>query len=95
MTDGGTLYAEVRAALERGDDLAEHIALRRRVHDWARQLRGSGVSVKAACSEIGGDVQGVIAELCAEFGGRTGRATEIAMQVDRWVLEVYWPQLPS
>jgi hypothetical protein len=95
MTDRAILYAEVRSALETEDDLAAHTGLRRCVHDWARRLRGSGVPVKGACGEIGGEVQAVIAERRAETTGRTGRATEIAMQVDRWVLEVYWPQLPS
>src|SRR5687768_6248235 len=95
MTDRAVLYAEVRSALETDDELAAHTSLRRGVHDWARRLRNSGVSVKGACGEIGGQVQAVIAERCAELPGRTARATEIAMQVDRWVLEVYWPQLPS
>lgn len=95
MTVRAMLYADVRAALVKDDDLADHTALRRHVHDWARRLRTAGVPVKDACGEIGGDVQAVIAQICAELGNRAGRATEVAMQVDRWVLEVYWPQLPS
>jgi hypothetical protein len=95
MSDRAILYAEVRSALETDDELTTHTALRRGVHAWARRLRTDGVSVKGACGEIGGEVQAVIAERRADATGRTSRATEIAMQVDRWVLEVYWPQLPT
>lgn len=89
------LRAEIRDVLLRDDEIAAHVALRRRVHDHARHLRASGASVTSAYREIGGDVQAVIAELRSEIAGRTGRATELAVQVDRWVLEVFWPQLPG